>query len=116
VHYNLANVLAQLPGHVPEAFEHYEQALRLKPEFLEARFNFAAELAKAGRTSEAIVQYREVLRINPNLPAAHYNLAEAYAAAGRTADALQHLATALELEPQNHATRERMLLLQRQAK
>jgi tetratricopeptide (TPR) repeat protein len=35
-HYNLGNALAQV-GRVQEAIQHYEQALRIKPDFAVAR-------------------------------------------------------------------------------
>jgi hypothetical protein len=43
---NLANVLANIPGGSPTAIAHFEEALRLKPDFAEAHYSFAVVLAK----------------------------------------------------------------------
>ena len=52
-----------------EAVAEYTAAVRLKPDYAEARSNLAAALAALGRTTEAAAQYREVLRQKPDSPA-----------------------------------------------
>ena len=53
-------------GKVPEAAEHFEQALRSKPNYVEAHFNLGLALEKMGRRPEAIEQYHQVLKLRPD--------------------------------------------------
>jgi tetratricopeptide (TPR) repeat protein len=53
-------------GRMPEAFAHWEKALRSKPDFTEAHFNFAVALAQAGRYGEAAGHFEQVLRLHPD--------------------------------------------------
>jgi len=62
-------------GQMPEAMEHYEEALRIKPDYAEAHYNLGVALYQAGRVSEAVEQFEQVLRINPNDVEARNNLA-----------------------------------------
>jgi tetratricopeptide (TPR) repeat protein len=39
--YNLAGLLAKLPGRQEEAVAHYEEAIRLEPDFPDAHYNLA---------------------------------------------------------------------------
>jgi protein O-mannosyl-transferase len=98
---NLGVVLSRLPGRSDEAIEHYQEALRLKPDFLEAHYNLAyALLSKPGRLDEAIAHYEEALRLNPNLPEVHFNLARALEEVpGRANDSVSHYEAAIRLRP-----------------
>ena len=64
-HYNLGNALLEL-GKVPEAIGHYEQALRLKPDYAEAHNNLGIALLELGKVPEAIGQYEQALRLKPD--------------------------------------------------
>jgi protein O-GlcNAc transferase len=66
--------LAQL-GRAPEAMEHWEQAIRLKPDYAEAHYNLGVALEQAGKVSEAIQHYREAVRIKPDYIVAQNRLA-----------------------------------------
>ena len=58
-----------------EAIGHWEQALRIKPDYAEAHYNLGAVLAALGDASGAIAQYREALRLRPEWPPALSKLA-----------------------------------------
>ena len=45
----------------------FEAALRLKPDYAEARNNLGNALTKTGQTSEAIAHFEEALRLKPDL-------------------------------------------------
>ena len=60
-HNNLGDALVQA-GRVQEAIGHYEQALRIKPDYAEAHYNLGIALVQAGRLQEAIGHYEQALR------------------------------------------------------
>jgi tetratricopeptide (TPR) repeat protein len=62
-----------------EAERHYLEALRQKPDFLDARFNLGNTFARQGRFQEAAREYREVLRRKPTYREARENLEKALA-------------------------------------
>ena len=63
IHNKLAYDLEAL-GRLPEAVAHYEQALRLKPDYVRAHRNLARVLQKMDRGPEAIGHYEAALRLN----------------------------------------------------
>ena len=66
-HYNLGNILLDMPGHLPDAIAEYQAALRIDPGLADVHYNLAYALSQIpGRLSEAIAECREVLRISPN--------------------------------------------------
>jgi Flp pilus assembly protein TadD len=57
-----------------DAIAHYEEAVRLKPAFVEARNNLAAVYAETGRLEAAIEQLEIAARLNPASTAIRDNL------------------------------------------
>ncbi|MGO9608987.1 MAG: tetratricopeptide repeat protein, partial [Verrucomicrobiia bacterium] len=54
----------------PEAMEHWEEALKLKPDDVEAHVNLGNALQGQGRLPEAIEHYQQALKLRPDfLPA-----------------------------------------------
>jgi tetratricopeptide (TPR) repeat protein len=100
-HYNLALALSKIPGRLPDAIAHYEAALRLKPNYVDAHNNLAVELAKIpARLPDAIAHYEAALHLKPGYAEAHSNLAAALAEMpGRLPDAITHYEEALRLKP-----------------
>ncbi len=86
-------------GRLPEAIEHFHQALRLEPNDAKVHNNLAVALAQAGRAQEAIEHYQQALHINPNYPEAHNNLGALLADKGRTEEAIEHYRQALRFKP-----------------
>jgi len=62
-------------GRIQEAIRHYEQALRIKPDFADAHYNLGNALEKAGPVPEAIQHYKQALRIKPDFTQAQNALA-----------------------------------------
>lgn len=97
---NLGYALAQ-QGRPAEAIPHYREALRLKPDYVEARYNLAAALVATGQLEEGIGQYEQALRLQPDSAGLENNLASALVRAGRMPEALAHFERAAELDPGN---------------
>ena len=79
----------RLDGHHAAAAM-FAEAVRLRPEFVEARYNLATSLAALGRYTDAIESCRAALRLHPTLrPAVQLldSLQRLYAPAKRTAGA-----------------------------
>ena len=52
-------------GRSREAIDHYTEALRLRPDYVNARNNLGLTLAGLGRTADAMQQFAEVLKLAP---------------------------------------------------
>ena len=95
---DLASALSQA-GRKAEALEHYEEAVRLKPDYAMAHCNLGVALRGSGRVSEAIEHYEEALRLKPRYAECHSNLAVALRSVGRVSEAIEHYEEALRLQP-----------------
>jgi protein O-mannosyl-transferase len=112
-HHNYGLAIADQPGRLPEAISHYQAALRIQPESVEARTDLATALAKNGHFEEALAEYETALRIAPdcalcrnNFDAARKQWADqlfqtgvASAKSGQTQAAIESFQAALKLEP-----------------
>jgi len=86
-------------GRTEEAKDHYLEALRIKPDYVDALNNLGAALNKQGRLEEAIEHYLQALRIKPDYVNAHTHLGNALDKQGRTAEAIDHYLQALRIKP-----------------
>ncbi len=57
---NLGNALVDA-GRLPEAIEHYEQALRLKPDYVKAYSNLALAYAQTNRPDQAVAAAQKAI-------------------------------------------------------
>ena len=97
-HGNLGAALEE-KGRMDEAIGHYQEALRLKPGFVEAHNNLGAALSKKGQIDAAIRQYQEALRLKPDYVDALNNLGVALDKKGQTEAAIRQFREALRLKP-----------------
>jgi tetratricopeptide (TPR) repeat protein len=114
-HSNLgALLLSSDGGHPSEAIPHFIEALRLKPDLVEARYNLGVALQRTGDDAGAARELEMVLQLNPDHPKASLNLAEALRAVGRLHEAESTLRNTLSLS-ESAATRNNlgMILAQR---
>ena len=110
-HFLYANALAA-DGRAPAALPQLQEAVRLKPEFWEARYLLGVELALQNKLSEAEGQFREVIRFNANFAPARVNLGVALAKAMKLSDARQQFEAALQFDPTNKLARQYLQTLQ----
>ncbi len=97
-HNNLGNALKD-QGKLDEAIGHYQQALRLKPDYAEALYNLGLAFQAQGRTDEAIRHYTQALAVNPNAPETLNNLGNALQSQGRLDEAAGFYLRALGINP-----------------
>jgi tetratricopeptide (TPR) repeat protein len=76
-------------------------AIRLKPDDIEAREKLAFALFQLGRMDEAAGEFQEIARRAPGDSDAHNNLAMALASGGRIDEAIVQFREALRLKPNN---------------
>ncbi|MDP8214585.1 MAG: tetratricopeptide repeat protein [Candidatus Euphemobacter frigidus] len=107
---NLANI-ALKKGEAEQAFELYQTAARLDPDYQAAHYNLANLLAGRGELTGAVAYYRRTLEINPEAVEAHNNLAVAIYRLGRKEEAVAHLREAMRIDPEDPAAYYNMGLL-----
>ena len=107
----MGNELLQV-GKVEDAIAHFEQALRIKPDYAEAHNNLGIALELAGKIEEAITHFEQALRIKPDYVWAHYNLGAALEKAGGVPEAIEHYEQALKLQPDFAPARNALARLQ----
>ncbi len=138
--YNLGRSLIP-SGRFDEAAEHFSEALRIDPDYPDARKNLEIArlysdarkkysepdkihnylgivLAKQGSVAHSVRNFIEALRINPEYEEAHYNLGRVLLAKGEVDKAVMHFNTALKINPDyaNALTwLEKALLIQKKA-
>ncbi len=78
--HNMLGVALQQVGRNSGAATEFEIALKLRPEYLAARFNLANSQIKAGKLQEAIANLRQVIAAKPDDPLARQRLQAALAA------------------------------------
>ena len=97
-HNNLGLALESL-GRTQEATQHFEQALQIKPDYVEAHNNLGIALLQTGKVKKAMEQAEQALRIESNSPVAHNNLGLILAEQGRLPEAIGHYEQALRSQP-----------------
>jgi len=102
-HQCLGDVLLK-EGKVNEAIPHYEEAIRLAPNFADAHNKLGSALGAVGRYDEAVAQLREALGKGGGSAEIHHNLGFALAREGRIDEAVPEFETALRLDPDHYLT------------
>jgi Flp pilus assembly protein TadD len=94
-HFCMTNILLE-QGCIEEAIWHNTEAVRIKPDFIEALNGLGVALDRAGRIDEAIYYYKRALELNSSVVEARLNLALALVTKGEFAEAVRHYRIALE--------------------
>lgn len=95
---NLGNALLDA-RQFDAAAANYRQALKLKPDLIEARCNLGNVLRNLGQLDAAVVSCRRALEMNPAYVNAHNNLGNALHDLGQLDHAVASYHRALELKP-----------------
>jgi tetratricopeptide (TPR) repeat protein len=99
-HHNLGVELAD-EGKTEAAIAEYQAALRIRPDYAQARTDLGNALLKvSGRGGEALAQYRAAVESMPGSPIPHNDLGNALVKAGRLQDAVAEYQAALAIKPE----------------
>jgi tetratricopeptide (TPR) repeat protein len=88
-------------GDRKEAIEHYQQALRIRPNYAEADNNLGLALMQLGRNTEAIEHFQHAVKVSPDFDEPYNNLGLALSNAGRQNEAIEAYKIALERRPED---------------
>ena len=86
-------------GQYDEALRYLTEAVRLDPDYVEARVDLGAAYAKTGLPEQALDQYEQAFKLEPNVPLLHSNKAAALVILSRWEEAEQAARRALQLDP-----------------
>ncbi len=89
-HFNSALIL-ETQGHLTEAFDRFDQAIKLKPDFPQALRHQATILTSQGKPEIALEKLLKSRELNPNDPDTNKLLANYYIEHGEKDEALSHL-------------------------
>ena len=95
-----ADALRQL-NRREESIAMLREAVRLAPDYWQARYRLGETLAMQGQIAVAAEEFEKVLLANPNHVKAHANLGVALFKLGRIDEAIRQFDEALRLDPQN---------------
>jgi tetratricopeptide (TPR) repeat protein len=86
-------------GKLDQAIKNFNEALRIKPNYVAALINLGVAMKKKGKITEAIEKWERVLELNPYNPSAHSNLGLVMAQQGKYNEAIKHFNDALQAKP-----------------
>ncbi len=97
---NLGAALAA-QGKLPEALDHFQEALRIRPFYREAQINEEKALVLQGKLDEAVNFNTSLLKSHPDDSAVHHRLALVLVQQGKLDEAIEHFHAALRGNPQD---------------
>jgi Flp pilus assembly protein TadD len=84
---------------------HYEEAIKLQPNYADAYYDRASVLLAKGRIEEAIADWEKTLQIRPDYADAHTGLGNALLRRGWVKEAIVHYDEAMALAPEDPHSR-----------
>jgi protein O-mannosyl-transferase len=97
-HSNFATVLLK-EGKTEEAFDHYNQAIILQPNYTDAYTNRGNAYDKLGQHQRAIADYNEAIRLKSDCAECYNNRGTTYAEVGQYQRAIEDYNGAIRLKP-----------------
>jgi len=98
--YQLLGVIAcQSQGRLEEAVIHFQQALRLRPDFPEAYNNLGNAYFLKGNLDAAVAQYHQALRLRPHYADPYCNLGNVLLRQNKLDEAIRCYQQALQIKP-----------------
>jgi tetratricopeptide (TPR) repeat protein len=97
-HFKQGAALAE-QGKFEEAAAQYQQAVRLKPDYVEAYNNLGIAFDAQGKVEAAVASYQQALRLRPDYVRAHNNLGITWDKQGKLDEAVASFRQALRLKP-----------------
>jgi Flp pilus assembly protein TadD len=97
-HLNFGSALDE-KGQFDEAIREFQDAIRLKPDYVLAHNNLGVAIVRKGQIDEGISQYHEAIRLKPDYALAHNNLGIALARKGQIGEAIREFHEAIRLKP-----------------
>jgi tetratricopeptide (TPR) repeat protein len=91
-------------GDTPRALAAFQQAVELKPAFIDARDQLASMLVNANQWQAAAGQFEEILRLRPGRLETRYRLVEVLQHLGDHQGVVRELSQCLLLDPDNAAS------------
>ncbi len=97
-HNNFGAILLRR-GHMPEAIDEFQAALRIKPDYADAHYNIGNALAKQGNLTEGIDHFSKTLDLQPGHVKALNNMATTLVLLERYPEAIENFKKALKINP-----------------
>jgi tetratricopeptide (TPR) repeat protein len=97
-HNNLGVALRD-KGELNEAFGHFTQAVRLKPDFPEAHYNLGIVLLRLGKLPEATGHFEQALQFRPDFAEVYNNLGMIFKGQKQYDQAIEQFQEALKYKP-----------------
>lgn len=104
MHTNMGALLA-IKGNLPDAISQYGEAIKIRPDDLEANYNLGNLLLRQGKFQEAIPFYGAAIRSKPDFAPARNNLGIALGQSGEQERALDQFREAVRLDPGHQEAR-----------
>jgi tetratricopeptide (TPR) repeat protein len=96
--YNIGCVYSNLERYT-EAVEPFRQAIKIKPDCIEAYIGLGKTLGMLGRHTEVIEVCQQAIKIKPDSAEAYFNLGAAYISQSRWAEAIEATKQAVRIKP-----------------
>jgi tetratricopeptide (TPR) repeat protein len=94
-----AGMKAEKKGKVDEAIRHYEEAIRLAPDFYPAHNNLGVKYLSRGRLKDASKHFAEVIRLVPTDAQAYFNLGNVLLIGKQYREAMETIRDGLKRQP-----------------
>lgn len=112
---NLGKAFYENPTTQVEAVDQFAAALKLKPDSVRERLNYALALLRAGKNKEAVAELEAVQKKAPQLPHTYFNLGIYYKREGDAEKAIEQFRQMTKLVPDEPITHYNLGVLYKQS-